>query len=90
MPQIIVSPEELSSVGAQLRQKTDEVELLIAQANSVTEAMLSNWRGNRAGKFSGDWLRMRSDLNSAIQVLHQASELLSRAAQDFQNADRAA
>ena len=89
MAQIIVSPEELDSTGTQFNSKSQELQAMVQQANGLVQNTLANWKGQRAGKFSGDWEGMKKNLEAAVQTLQQTSELLKRAAADFRAADTA-
>lgn len=89
MAQIIVSPEELDSTGTQFNAKSQELQAMVQQANSLVQSTLANWKGQRSSKFSGDWESMKKNLEAAVQTLQQTSELLKRAAADFRAADTA-
>ncbi|OQY91985.1 MAG: hypothetical protein B6D41_08700 [Chloroflexi bacterium UTCFX4] len=89
MAQIIVSPEELDSTGTQFNSKSQELQAMVQQANSLVQSTLAGWKGQRASKFSGDWEGMKKNLEAAVQTLQQTSELLKRAAADFRSADTA-
>lgn len=89
MAQIIISPEELDSIGTQFYTKSQELQSLIAQSNNLVASTMANWKGQRAGKFSGDWESMKKNLEASVQTLQQTSELLKRAGSDFRAADTA-
>lgn len=89
MSEIRISPPQVTDVGNQFRTKAGELEALVNQAKGLMNSLEGAWMGQRKNTTFAEWNSMQTNLQNAIQTLHQTSQLLVRAASDFAQVDSA-
>lgn len=87
MAVIRIDPSQVESTGNQFNSKSDELNALVQQANSLMTSLQGAFTGQRATAIFGEWNGMQPGLKNAVETLRQASILLKRAASDFRAAD---
>ncbi|HPC05752.1 MAG TPA: WXG100 family type VII secretion target [Anaerolineaceae bacterium] len=87
MTVIRIDPGQVETTGNQFNSKSDELNALIGQANSLMTSLEGAFTGQRATAIFGEWKSMQPGLKNAVETLRQASVLLKRAATDFRAAD---
>ena len=89
MAEIRINPDQVESTGSQFNSKSEELNALVQQANSLMSSLEGAFTGQRATAIFGEWRGMQPGLKNAVETLRQASTLLKRAASDFRAADSA-
>ena len=88
MPQIVVTPEQVSDFGTKFSNSSTQVQDLLNQVQNLVSTLQGGaWKGNRANKFYGDWGSMKPQVAKAIETLNQASQMLKAAGQAFGGVD---
>ncbi len=87
MADIRINPDQVDSVSSQFASRRGELESLVGQANSLMSSLQGAWTGSRATKTFNEWESLKPSLNTAIQTLQHASDVLKSAATDFRNTD---
>ena len=84
---IKIDPREVQDTGSKFIKMQQEVEGLVSQARGMMSKLESQFTGTRATKIFGQWNDMQQPLQSAINSLKNAGDLLNRAGQDFYDVD---
>lgn len=87
MANIQINPDQVQSVGTQFSTKRDELEGLVSQANTMLNNLFAAFTGARAGAIQNEWQSFQPKLRDAIATLEMTSGFLTRAANDFRDAD---
>ncbi len=88
MSVIRLSPSEVDSVGQQFMAKSQEVDALVKQAQSMMNNLQAEFTGQRATRINSEWQGMQQGLINAIQALQTTGNWLKKAAMDFQGVDQ--
>ena len=87
MTVIRIEPGEVTRTGTDFRNMSGDVESLVSRAKGVMSSLEGQFTGARASKIYSQWHEMEPSLQSAINTLRSAGDLLASAAQDFSSAD---
>jgi uncharacterized protein YukE len=74
--------------GRNFVQMSGDVDGLVSSARSTMSALEGQFKGVRATKIFGEWDSMQRGLDSAVESLRTAGELLNQAAKAFSDVDR--
>lgn len=85
---ILVNTEQVRATGGEFLKKKAELEELLGRARSQMDQLQSEFKGMRATKIHGEWTDMIPTIQTSIQNLEQAGNLLNRAATDFSAVDQ--
>ena len=84
---ILVNTEQVKATGAEFLKKKAELDELLGRAKAQMEQLRSEFQGMRATKINDEWTQMIPTLQTSINNLEQAGNLLNRAATDFSSVD---
>ena len=87
MARIIVDPTEVRGVSSKFTSKKGEMQGLVSQARSMMSNLQGNWKGQRATTTFSEWSNLQKNLDTAIETLEHASQVLKAAANDFAAVD---
>jgi WXG100 family type VII secretion target len=89
MPEILINTEQVTKTGADFAKQADELHGLLGRARSQMSALESVWKGVRKTNTFNDWNSVQKNLDDAVLILQRTSEILKRAAADFEATDQA-
>ena len=87
MTVIRIDPGEVTKTGSDFRNMSGDVESLVSRAKGMMGSLEGQFTGARASKIFGQWHEMEPSLQSAINTLQSAGDLLASASQDFSSVD---
>lgn len=87
MAQILITPSQVHSVGQDFRGKKSEVDALIQKANTLINQLQDSFKGQRATSIYNEWAGIYPALLKASIPLEDAANLLTRAADAFEQVD---
>lgn len=87
MTVIRIDPGEVTKTGSDFRNMSGDVEGLVSRAKGMMGSLEGQFTGTRATKIFSQWHEMEPSLQSAINTLKSAGDLLSSASEDFGSVD---
>lgn len=84
---IRIDTGQVQGVGTQFMSRQSDLEALVTQARALMNSLEGQFTGTRAQRIFQEWQQMQPSLNSAVQSLGQAGQLLQRASTAFSETD---
>jgi WXG100 family type VII secretion target len=85
---IAISPEQVRSVAAQFKSKSQESDAMVQQLGSAVDGLQSQWEGMAAQRFMGDFQQWRANMKNYAQLLNDIGLQLDRIANTLESTDQ--
>jgi early secretory antigenic target protein ESAT-6 len=84
MPNIVVTPEQLQSVGGQLNAGASNIESILSQLASQVAPLQSEWQGVAQARFQELWAEWHRSSRGIQEALHGISQLTQQAGTHYE------
>jgi WXG100 family type VII secretion target len=84
MPNIVVTPEQLQSVGAQLNAGASNIESILSQLAAQVAPLQSEWQGVAQSRFQELWAEWHRSSRGIQEALHGISQLTQQAGTHYE------
>lgn len=89
MANILVTPEQLQSVSAQLNGGAANIESQLAQLAAQVAPLQSEWRGVAQAQFEALWAEWQQSATGIQHALHGIAQLTAAAAVSYSDTEQA-
>jgi WXG100 family type VII secretion target len=84
MPNIVVTPEQLQSVGGQLNAGASNIESILSQLAAQVAPLQSEWQGVAQARFQELWAEWHRSSRGIQEALHGISQLTQQAGTHYE------
>jgi WXG100 family type VII secretion target len=84
MPNIVVTPEQLHSVGGQLNAGASNIESILSQLAAQVAPLQSEWQGVAQARFQELWAEWHRSSRGIQEALHGISQLTQQAGTHYE------
>ena len=84
MPNILVTPEQLQSVGGQLNAGASNIESILSQLAAQVAPLQSEWQGVAQARFQELWAEWHRSSRGIQEALHGISQLTQQAGSHYE------
>jgi WXG100 family type VII secretion target len=89
MPNIVVTPEQLQSVGSQLNAGASNIESILSQLAAQVAPLQSEWQGVAQARFQELWAEWHRSSRGIQEALHGISQLTQQAGTHYESNENA-
>jgi WXG100 family type VII secretion target len=84
MPNIVVTPEQLQSVGGQLNAGASNIESILSQLAAQVAPLQSEWQGVAQARFQELWAEWHRSSRGIQEALHGMAQLTQQAGTHYE------